>query len=72
VVSEETFEIIMKEKKEGFIVTSRFGFFSKKYKYQIFYNEFLFLMEAKEPIVIPDKFTVIVADKIFNPVSVIN
>ena len=67
-VDESTFLDVLEHKKAGLIVTARSGFFSKKYQYQVSYEDFIFLLQVKDPIIIPTNFTVIVAEKILNPV----
>jgi len=68
----ETFKGVLEEKKTGFIVTARAGIILKKYQYQVFFNEFIFIVQTKEPITIPNEFSVIVAEKIHSPVFVGN
>ncbi|MFT6255272.1 MAG: hypothetical protein ACJATV_001532 [Granulosicoccus sp.] len=72
VVDDSTFLEVLDDKKSGLIVTAKRGFFSVKYQYQISYQEFTFLLETCQPIVIPEGFTVVLAEKIHNPALVIS
>lgn len=71
-VDELTFQSIMSEKTSGYVVTSKSGVFSTMYNYQLMFKDFLFFLQVKQPIKIPDKLEVIVADKIYTPMFLVN
>jgi hypothetical protein len=71
-VDVDTFRDLMQRKGAGLIVTAKSGFFTKTFKYQLFYDDFIFLVSTGSSIVIPKEFTLVVAEKIFNPIFTVS
>ena len=70
-VNVETFIEVLKAKKKGIIATAKMGLLKKYYAYQICYDGFVFYLRVDNPIEIPQDFDVVVAEKIFTPLTMV-
>jgi len=66
-LSPEEFQKVLHRSKDGLVVVSEGGFFSKSYRYLLGYRGFAFYTKSPEPISMPAGIEIVAARQIWIP-----